>query len=115
MSPSYRNPSVAQVPELDRGGLAGQGAVRPLVVVEVGEGVQEGLELGEVCGLGRLGGEPVFEGLLEPLYLALGLGMAGFPVFLLDAQAAQLGFQAVAAAFAAGEAGGEDHPVVCQR
>jgi hypothetical protein len=59
------------------GGPAGQGLVRPLVVVAGGEGVQEGLELGEVSGLGVLGGEPFLEGLLEPLGFALGLGLTG--------------------------------------
>jgi hypothetical protein len=37
--------------------------MRPLVVADTGEGVQEGLELGEVGGLGGLGAEPVLEGL----------------------------------------------------
>jgi len=36
--------------------------VRPLVVVDAGEGVQEGLELGDGGGLGGLGAEPVLEG-----------------------------------------------------
>jgi hypothetical protein len=49
--------------------------VWPLVVVDAGEGVEEGLQLGEGGGLGVLGGEPVLEGLLEPFGLALGLGM----------------------------------------
>jgi hypothetical protein len=34
------------------GGPVGQGAVRPLVVVDGGEGVEEGLQLGEGGGLG---------------------------------------------------------------
>jgi hypothetical protein len=45
-----------------RGGAVGQGAVRPLVVIDGGEGVQEGLQLGEVSGPGGLGGQPVLEG-----------------------------------------------------
>ena len=64
------------------GGAVRQGAVRPLGVVDGGEGVQEGLELGEGGGLGRLGGEPGLEGLPEPLDLALGL-WAGLPFFCL--------------------------------
>ena len=74
-----------------------QGAVRPLVVVDTGKGVQEGLELGEGGGMGGPGAEPVFEGLLKPLDFALGLGVVRAPVFLPDSQAAQVGFQAVAA------------------
>ena len=45
------------------GGPVGQGAVRPLAVVEAGEVVEQGLELGEGGGLGFLGGEPFLEGL----------------------------------------------------
>jgi len=41
------------------------------------EGVEQGLELGEVGGLGILGGRPFLEGLLEPLGLALGLRLTG--------------------------------------
>jgi hypothetical protein len=47
-----------------RRGAAGQGTVRPLVVVNSGEGVQEALQLGEVSGLG---GQPVLQGRLEPV------------------------------------------------
>ena len=61
---------------------------------------QQCLQLGE--GGRRLAGrEPFLEGLLEPLDLALGLGMVRLAVLLGDAQAAQFGLQAVAAAFAA--------------
>jgi hypothetical protein len=56
------------------GGAVGQGPVRPLAVVEAGEAVEEGLELGEDGWLGSLGGEPGLEGLPEPFDLALGLG-----------------------------------------
>ena len=73
-----------------------------------------GLELGQRGGLRVLGGEPVLEGLLEPLGFSLGLGVVRLAVLLGDAQAPQLGFQAVAAAFAAGKPGGEDHAVVGQ-
>ena len=75
--------------------------MRPLGVVQGGEGVQQGLQLSERGGLGYPGVQPVLEGLLEPLDLALGLGMVRLAVFLPDAQAAQFGFQAVAAALAA--------------
>jgi hypothetical protein len=89
--------------------------VRPLAVVDHGEPVEEYLELGEGGGLGVLGGEPVLEGLLEPLDFALGLGVVRLAVFLGDAQSAQFVFEAVAASFAAGQAGGEHHAVVGER
>jgi len=81
-----------------RGGPVRQRAVRPAGVVEAGEGVEQGLELAEGGGLGPLGAQPVLEGLLEPLDLALGLRVVRFPVLLLDAELAQFGFQVVAAA-----------------
>ncbi len=40
-----------------------QGPVGAAGVVVAGEGVDQGLELGEVCGLGVLGGEPFLQGL----------------------------------------------------
>ena len=55
----------------------GQGAVRAAGVVGDGEGIQQGLQLREGCRLVRLGAEPVLQGLLEPLYLSLGLGLSG--------------------------------------
>jgi hypothetical protein len=70
-----------------------QGAVRPLVVAEDGEGVQEGLELGDRGGVGALGAEPVLEGLLEPLDLALGLRVVWLAVLLGDPQAAQAWYE----------------------
>ncbi len=97
------------------GGLLWQRPVGALVVVVAGEGVELGLELGEVGGLGCLGAEPFFEGLLEAFDLALGLRVAGLAVFLLDVQAAQFVLEAVAAAAAAGEPGGEHHAVAGQR
>jgi len=57
-----------------------------------------------------LGGQPLFQGLLEPLGLALGLRVVGLAVFLRDAQPPQLVLEAVAAA-AAGEPGRIDQPV----
>jgi hypothetical protein len=76
-----------------------------------GEGVQQGLGLGKGQGLGWLGAEPVLHRLLEPLDLALGLGVVRLAVFLPDAETAQLVLEAVAAASAAGQAGGEHHSV----
>ena len=38
-----------------RGGAVGQGAMRPLLVVEAGEEIEEGLELVEAGGLAGLG------------------------------------------------------------
>jgi hypothetical protein len=59
----------------------------------------------------RLGAEPVLHRLLEALGFSLGLGVVRLSVLLLDAEAAQLVLEAVAAASAAGQAGGEDHAV----
>jgi hypothetical protein len=64
-----------------RGGAVGQGPVGAVVVVVAGEGVQQGLELGQVGGLAGPGGEPFLQGLPEPLDLALGLGWLGLPFF----------------------------------
>ncbi len=64
------------------GGPVRQGSVRPLVVVDPREDIQQGLQLGEVVGLGILGGEPFLQGLLEPLGLALGLGVIRLAVLL---------------------------------
>lgn len=91
-----------------------QRPVRAPLAVLVRERVGQGLELRRGGGLGGLGAEPFLEGLLESPGLALGLGVAGLAVLLGHAEAAQLGFQAVAAAPAAGEPGGEHHPVVHQ-
>jgi hypothetical protein len=82
-------------------GLVRQGAVRALGVVDAGEGVKECLRLAGSDRLPGLGAEPFLECLLEPLDFPLGLGAARLAVLLLDAQAAQLGFQVVAAACAA--------------
>ncbi len=97
-----------------RGHAAGEGAVRALVVVDAGEGVQQGLEVGEGGGLDGLGAEPVLHGLLESFDFPLGLGVVRLAVLLLYAEAAQLVLEGVAAASAAGQAGGEDHAVVGQ-
>jgi hypothetical protein len=88
--------------------------VRALAVIAGSEGAGQRLQLGEGGGLAGLGGQPLLQGLPEPLHLALGLGVVRLAVLLLHAEAAQLGFQAVAAALAAGEPGGEDHAVECR-
>jgi hypothetical protein len=93
------------------GGPLGQGPMGALVVVVGGEGVELGLEGGEVVG-GVTGGQPLLQGELEAFDLALGLGVAGPSVFLGDVEAGQFGLEAVAAAFPAGEAGGVDQAVV---
>ena len=93
-----------------RGGPVGQGAVEQAGVVDRGEGVQQGLQLGDGLGLVPLGGQPFLEGLLEPLGFALGLGVVRAAVLLFHAEAAQLGFQAVGAG-RAGEPCGVDQAV----
>ncbi|MEV4568537.1 hypothetical protein AB0K12_32615 [Nonomuraea sp. NPDC049419] len=52
--------------------------------------------------------------MLEAFHFAAGGGVMGAAVVLLDVQAAEFVFQGVAAAAAAGQAGGEDHAVVGQ-
>ena len=62
-------------PVVDGGwGCAAEGSVGPVVVVGVGEFVEEALELVEVVGSG-LGGEPFFEGLLETFDFSAGGGV----------------------------------------
>ena len=56
------------------------------MVVDLGEGVEEVLEFGEVGGWGSWG-EPLFEGLLESFDFAAGGGMVGSGVFLFDLEA----------------------------
>ena len=58
------------------------------------------------------GSEPALQGLVEPFGLALGLGVAGGPVLLADAEQRQDVFERVAAA---GEPGGVDAAVIGQR
>ena len=87
--------------------------MRAAVVVFVDEGVELGLQFGDGVGAG-LAGEPAFEGLVEAFDLAAGGGVVGGGVDLDDAQVVQFCFQGVAAAFAAGKAGGEHHAVVGQ-
>ena len=64
---------------------------------------------------GGVGGEPAFEGLVEAFDFAAGGRVVRPGVLLDDAEAVEKVFEAVAATLAAGEAGGEDHPVVGQR
>ena len=85
------------------------------MVVLVGERVEQGLQLDDGAELDGLGGEPLLEGLLEAFDLAAGGGgVVGAGVLLGHAEASEFGLQGVAAALAAGKAGGEDHPVVGQ-
>ena len=89
--------------------------MRSLLVVEQDEGAEHDLQLvvgGRLLGLGA---QPLLHRLLEALDLAAGGGVVGAGVLLVDVEAAELGLQTVAAALAAGEAGGEDHAVVGQR
>jgi len=58
-----------------------------------------------------LGGQPVLQGLLEPLCLALGLRVVRVAVLLLHAESAQLVLEGVASAAAAGVAGRVDQAV----
>ena len=61
---------------------------------------------------GGLAVEPFLEGLLEAFDFAAGGGVVGSGVLLGDVEAAEFVLEGVAAAFAAGEAGGVDHAVV---
>src|SRR5215211_6958976 len=97
------------------GAGVGQGAVRSLVVVDVDEAVEQGLELGDRGGLVGLGAQPRLEGLLEAFDLAAGGGVVRSRVLLDDAEAAEFGLEAVAAALAARQSGGEHHRVVGER
>ena len=91
-----------------------QGPVRPFVVIDGGEGIQEGLQLADRGRLGGLGAEPVLQGLLKPLHFPLGLRVTGLAVLLPHPEAAQFGLEAVAAAPPAGESRREHEPVVRQ-
>ena len=56
-----------------------------LLVVVLAELIELALALGEGPG-GWSGGEPALQGLVEAFGLALGLGVAGSPVLLADAE-----------------------------
>ena len=92
--------------DLGRGAFS-QGSVRPGVVVGGGERVELGLQCAQ--GTGRwLGAQPLLHGLLEALDLALGLGVVGASVLLVDAEDDQLTLEGVGAVQ---ESGGEDQAV----
>jgi hypothetical protein len=88
--------------------------VRSLLVVLVDELVEQGLEFSE----GRcrwVSGEPALEGLVEAFDFATGGRVVRSAVLLGDAECVEQALVAVAATAAAGQPGGEDHPVVGQR
>ncbi|MDZ4235169.1 MAG: hypothetical protein U1C73_15730 [Dietzia sp.] len=66
-----------------------------VVVVDLDEGVELVLQLGDGCR-GRLGSEPLLHGLLEALDLAAGGGVVGSAVLLADAQFDEFVLEAVA-------------------
>ena len=85
-----------------------------MVVVDLDEGVELGLEFGN-RSRGRLGAVPFLHGLLEAFDFAAGGGMVGSGVFLPDAEFHQFVLESVAGRSAAvGEAGGEHQAVVGQ-
>jgi hypothetical protein len=105
------------------GGLVRQRPVRALVVVDGGARIQQGLQLAEGGRLGGLGGQPVLQGLLEPLGFALGLGLTGqskiilwitVGVCLLLAALAVCAFEAAELFFVAADAGGEGFDAAAQ-
>lgn len=77
-------------------------------VAKLFEVTGEGLDAvgGVVCG------EPGFLGLVEAFDLPLGLRVVRGAVLLLDAEGLQGFLERVQATFAAGEPGGEDHPII---
>ena len=83
-------------------------------VVDDRERVEECLQFGEGVRGGLLV-EPTFEGLLEAFDFPTRGGMVGSAVLLLDAETVEFGFERVAAAAAAGEAGCGDEAVISQR
>ena len=88
-----------------------EGAVLAPLVVVGGELVEQGLEGGEVLR-GGPGMEPLLEGPVETLDLALGLGVVRGAVLLRDAELEQLDLEGVRALPVAG---GEHESVVRQR
>lgn len=96
------------------GGPVWQGPVGSAVVVFVDELLQELLQIGEGGWLVGLCSELFLECLLEPLHLALGLGVVGSAVLLGDPEVVQVGFQCGASTLAAAtcEADGVDDAVV---
>jgi hypothetical protein len=94
-----------------RGRSVWQRAVRSLEVVDLDEPIELVLQ-GVDGGRGELRAEPLLDGLVEAFDLAAGGRVIRAGVLLDDAERIQQGLEAVAAASAAGQAGGEDHPVV---
>jgi len=92
------------------GGAPAEGPMGTDGVVVGAEAVELGLEGGDGRGP-RLFGEPLLEGLVEPLDLAAGLGVVGAGVFEPDAQGGELGLEQAAAPAALG---GEDGAVECR-
>ena len=88
--------------------------MRSSVVVLGGEGLDEGVELRDRGGLGRLGAEPFLQGLLEAFGLAAGGGVSWAGVLLGDVAAGEFGFEGVLASLTAvaGQSDGVDHAVV---
>ncbi len=93
------------------GGLTVEGSVGSPLVVFLGEFVELVLEVFDGVG-GGLGGQPLFEGLLESFDFPAGGRVVGSAVFLEDAQVGEGAFESVEAASATGESGGVDHCVV---
>src|SRR6185312_11335415 len=93
------------------GCLAVVAAVRAVLVVVVSELVKLVLKFGNRCR-GWSGGEPSFQGLMEPFDLALGLWVAGRAVLLLGPEEGQQIFEGVAAA---AEPGSVNASVIGQR
>ena len=87
-----------------------------VVVVQLLELVQEGVEVGDRGWLVRLSFEPFLECLLEALDLALGLGVVAAAVLLGDAQGGEFVFEGVASSsdFPGGVADGVHHAVIGQ-
>ena len=98
---------------VDDGGCASfEAAVWPVVVVVLDEVVDVRLEF--VDGVGGVGSEPLFEGLLEAFDFAGGGGVVWSGVFLFDVEVDEECFELVATAAASGKAGGVNHAVVGQ-
>lgn len=94
-------------------GPSADSAVRAFGVVPGAELVEHFLQFCDGGWL-RPGGQPVFEGLVEPFDLALGLRVSGLAVLLLDVVGLEEFLEPVAPSFASGQAGGEHQPVIGQ-
>jgi len=82
-----------------------------VVVVELDEGVEQCLEVGDGRWL-VLGTEPLLEGLLESFDFAARGWVVGSGVLLDDLVVDEFGFEGVASTASTGVSGGEDHAVV---